>query len=232
MLNTVLIVIAVILGVSCTSCFPMPPVASQEDIREKTERTYHSVVALYTEIRGDEASIFKSVCGGVMHDKYILTAAHCVGSPGGATHFSTFYDYVKDTGNMYEFVVVHQDVKQDAAVLTPSAVLKGRVESAPLGSSKGLIPGGRAATVGHPMGYLYSLSVGVISVPRRAREGAVYIQVDIDVTGGNSGGPLFDSEGKVLGIASALVQSRLHENYLAFFVPVEHYRKVLGKEEK
>ncbi len=78
-----------------------------------------------------------------------------------------------------------------AVVFSPSALLK---------------PGTRVAAVGAPLGLQNSATEGVVSALDREVKGQKYLQIDAALNKGNSGGPVINAEGQVVGIASATVQ--------------------------
>jgi S1-C subfamily serine protease len=133
----------------------------------------------------------------------ILTALHVV---AGASQITlTFADGSTGTGT-----VTSRDEAKDIAVVTADPV--PAVPPAVLGSPGSLRIGSDAYIVGNPFGLYGSMSAGVVSGLDRTfrdpdtqvvREGL--IQVDAAVNPGNSGGPLLDRAGRVVGIVTALL---------------------------
>ena len=116
--------------------------------------------------------------------------------------------------------IVGQDPDTDLAVL--------RVESSGLptlefGDSASLRVGQLAIAVGNPFGFQNSVSVGVISALGRTLPGQSghllegMIQTDVALNPGNSGGPLVDSHGRVIGINTAMVSNA---QGLSFAIPI------------
>jgi S1-C subfamily serine protease len=134
----------------------------------------------------------------------ILTALHVV---EGADHIRlTFAD-----GSTAEGRVTGSDEAQDIAVVTADPV-PAAIPPAALGNPGSLRIGSDAYIVGNPFGLYGSMSSGVVSGLDRTfrdpdadvvREGL--IQVDAAVNPGNSGGPLLDRSGRVVGIVTALI---------------------------
>ena len=83
----------------------------------------------------------------------------------------------------------------------------GDLPAAPLGDSDELRVGGLVYAIGHPWGTLGAVSVGVVSGVVRG-PGASYVQSDVALAPGNSGGPLLDARGEVVGI-NAMIFGRL-----------------------
>jgi S1-C subfamily serine protease len=129
--------------------------------------------------------------------------------------------------------VVGTDPRNDIAVL--------KVEAAPellvpveLGSSAQLQVGQRAIVIGNPFGQFgSSLTVGVVSALDRSLEGqdgrqiTGVIQTDAAINRGNSGGPLLDSSGKVIGINTAIFSPSGTSAGIGFAVPVDTVRRIL-----
>jgi S1-C subfamily serine protease len=133
----------------------------------------------------------------------------------------------------YPAEVVGADPRNDIAVL--------RVEAPPdmlvpveLGTSASLAVGQRAIAIGNPFGQFgRTLTTGVISAVGRTLEGedgrpiTGVIQTDAAINRGNSGGPLLDSSGRVIGINSAIFSPTGASAGVGFAVPVDTVRRIL-----
>ena len=146
----------------------------------------------------------------ISKEGYILTSAHVVttagpeetGEPEAADRvFVGFRD-----GDRVAATVIGWDVFDDVGVLKvdPDA---HALDPVPLGDSARVVVGEPVAALGSPFGNESSLSVGVVSATRRSINSLTSgynvgdaIQTDAPITHGNSGGPLFDARGRVLGI--------------------------------
>jgi S1-C subfamily serine protease len=128
--------------------------------------------------------------------------------------------------------VVGLDPRNDLAVL--------RVQAEPvtlspvtLGTSSGLRVGQWAIAIGNPFGqFERTLTTGVISAVNRTLEGdertiTGVIQTDAAINRGNSGGPLLDSSGRVIGINTAIFSPTGSNAGVGFAVPVDTIRRVL-----
>jgi serine protease Do len=82
--------------------------------------------------------------------------------------------------------------------------------------------------VGNPLGLERSLSEGTITTVSRAFEGLVYIQTNADLNPGNSGGPLFDMAGRVIGVAN---MSARQFGGLGFAIPIHYVRDFIANYE-
>ena len=100
-----------------------------------------------------------------------------------------------------------------------------------LGSSSDLMPGERVVAIGSPHGQTYTVSTGIISglrrnvaVPNRRLNFSGLIQTDASINLGNSGGPLLNIHGELIGINTVMNSSA--EN-IGFAIPVDRVRQVL-----
>ena len=148
----------------------------------------------------------------------VLTAFHVV--DGADTITLTFADGTKSGGT-----VTTQDPEKDIAVVTPDAA--PQVPPAVLGNPNSLAIGSDAYIVGNPFGLTGSMSTGVVSGLdrsfRRKDTGQVIsglIQVDAAVNPGNSGGPLLDANGAVVGIVTALINPTRQDVFIGIGLAV------------
>jgi S1-C subfamily serine protease len=118
-------------------------------------------------------------------------------------------------------------VKVDPAGLT--------LRPLPLGTTRDVTVGEPVAAIGSPFGEERSLSVGVISATDRAIESLTgfstsgALQTDAAINSGNSGGPLLDGGGKVLGINSQIRSSSGSGSGVGFAVPVDVVRQSIAQ---
>jgi regulator of sirC expression with transglutaminase-like and TPR domain len=119
--------------------------------------------------------------------------------------------------------VVATDVHLDLAILRIS---RRDLKPLPLGDSDQLRLGDRIVAMGNPEGLAYSVVDGVVSEPRREIDGVSMIQVAVPIERGNSGGPLLDRQGRVLGLLT--MKSARTEN-LGFAMPVNALKKLIEK---
>jgi S1-C subfamily serine protease len=159
----------------------------------------------------------------------ILTSAHVVTTAGegdddpeGATRlFVAFPD-----GDRVPARLIGWDLYDDVAVLRvePDA---HALQPVPLGDSARVVVGEPVAAMGSPFGNENSLAVGVVSATRRSIDSltsdytvADAIQTDAPITHGNSGGPLFDSRGRVIGINAQIRSESGQAEGVGFAIPI------------
>jgi serine protease Do len=121
--------------------------------------------------------------------------------------------------------VVGTDPAIDVALIKVSGT--GPLEAAPLGNSDELRVGEWVCAIGNPLGYVHSVTVGVVSfIGRKLFDASLddYIQTDAAINFGNSGGPLINARGQVVGINSAL-SSRASN--IGFAVPINQAVAIL-----
>ena len=112
-----------------------------------------------------------------------------------------------DDGRTFDGEVVGRDPLTDVAVVR----LKGKLENLPsvkLGDSDALRVGDWSVAIGNPFGLASSVSLGIISARARDIKASAYdefLQTDAALNPGNSGGPLFNMKGEVIGINTAIV---------------------------
>lgn len=96
-----------------------------------------------------------------------------------------------------------------------------------LGDSEKVAVGERAIAIGNPLGLEHTLTDGLISA-RRLYEGRQWIQISVPISPGNSGGPLFNMRGEVIGIITAQVGGPLaRAQNLNLAVPVDELKRLM-----
>ena len=124
--------------------------------------------------------------------------------------------------------VIGRDVKTDIAVL--QVVPAKPLASTKLGDSSKMRVGDWAMAIGNPFGLGGTLTVGVISATKRDINSGPYdefLQTDASINKGNSGGPLFNMSGEVIGINSAIISPSGGSIGLGFAIPSNEARQVI-----
>ncbi len=134
-------------------------------------------------------------------------------------------------GARYEMEVVGSDPETDLALLRVKNPDQ-EFPSLPLGDSKELRVGEWVMAVGNPLRLEHTVTVGVVSAKGRALGLASdtsfenYIQTDAAINFGNSGGPLVNTHGQVIGINTAI---NARAQNIGFAVPVATAKRILGQ---
>ncbi len=137
---------------------------------------------------------------------YALTSAHVVGDKSEVT--VTLADDTELAAG-----VEQQDDDRDLALLR---LEQENLPAAQFAGSATLKQGAKVAALGSPLGLEGSVTEGVISAVSREIEGNSYLQIDAALNEGNSGGPVIDERGRVIGVATAVIKEA--EN-LGFAIP-------------
>ena len=193
----------------------------------------NSVVAISnrgvtTNIYGQQTQTAASGSGFIIsEDGYVVTNYHVVEGAQKLTVIT--YD-----GNEYVAALVGYDQSNDVALLKVEAT---GLDPVVLGSSEDLIVGDQVVAVGNPLGELTStLTVGYISAKDRTinTDGTYNInmmQTDAAINSGNSGGPLFNMKGEVIGITTAKYSgssgSGASIEGIGFAIPVDDVKGIL-----
>lgn len=177
------------------------------DWESVSKKVSSSVVSIQTQLQGGVAA----GSGAIIDAKngYIITNNHVVESA------KTIYVTLSN-GQIYEASLKGNDATTDIAVIKLNKVPDG-LTAVSFGDSDKLNVGEPTMAIGNPLGYANSASTGIISALNRpvsvasdssgdANNNVVTnaIQVDAAVNQGNSGGPLFNASGEVIGITSSI----------------------------
>jgi serine protease Do len=131
-------------------------------------------------------------------------------------------------GSSYPAKVLGTDPKTDLAVLKISA---GRpLPYVEIGSSKNVAPGEWVVAMGNPFGLGGSVTAGIVSALGRDIGDGPYdrfIQIDAPINEGNSGGPLFDQQGEVIGINTAILSPSGGSVGIGFAIPSDLMKRVV-----
>ena len=154
----------------------------------------------------------------------ILTNAHVLTADPAAT--VTF-----DDGTEVAARVLGRDESSDLAVLEAEEAPRG-VRPLPLGTSAGLVVGDPVIAIGNPFGLERTATTGIVSALKRVItapngfEIQNVIQTDAAINRGNSGGPLLDGGGRVIGINSQIASGSGGNDGIGFAVPIDTIRPI------
>jgi serine protease Do len=138
-----------------------------------------------------------------------------------------------DDGTVLPAKVVGTDPRTDIAVLKIDA--KKPLPFIQLGNSRDVKPGEWVVAMGNPFGLGGSVTAGIVSAVSRDIGAGPYdqfIQVDAPINQGNSGGPLFTQDGKVIGMNTAILSPSGGSVGIGFAIPSDMIRTVTAQLEK
>ncbi len=166
---------------------------------------------------GDQNRIARSLGSGFVIDKsgYIVTNNHVI---EGADEIEVAFP----NGSTYEAKLIGRDPSTDIALLKIEAgkdipfVSFAGTDSARVGEW--------VIAIGNPLGYSSSVAAGIVSARHRQMSMTNYddfIQTDVAINKGNSGGPLFNMDGDVVGVNTAIVSPTGYSVGLSFSIPAD-----------
>ncbi|HEY2622383.1 MAG TPA: DegQ family serine endoprotease [Dyella sp.] len=153
----------------------------------------------------------------ISNDGYILTNNHVVEDADTVT--VRLQDRRTLTAK-----VVGSDPQYDIALLKVDA--KGGLPAVSIGDSRALKPGQWVLAIGSPFGFDYTVTQGIVSAVGRNlgsqdQPYTSFIQTDVPINRGNSGGPLFDLQGRVVGVNSQIYSNTGGYQGVAFSIPID-----------
>lgn len=164
----------------------------------------------------------------------IATNAHVVTTGEGKSIKKASEVYVKFADdNQVEAEIVGFDPNADVALLRLKTLQGLTLRPVELGSSKDVRVGAPVAAIGSPFGEEQSLSVGVVSATDRAIESLTgfstlgAVQTDAAINQGNSGGPLINADGQVIGINAQIRTRSGGGEGVGYAIPVDQVRRSL-----
>jgi len=183
----------------------------------------------------------------VTYDRFFMVPSPAEGAGSGAVidkqgHILTNFHVVEGADkvsvtlpggkNPYEGEVVGTDPDNDIAVLKINAPAE-ELYPVPIGTSENLRVGQRVYTLGNPFGLEGTLTTGIISnlnrtLPsRNEHEMKSIIQTDAAMNPGNSGGPLLDTSGRMIGMNVAIATKTGQNAGLGFAIPINRIRQIV-----
>jgi len=150
----------------------------------------------------------------ISEDGYVITNHHVVS--GADTITVTLNDR-----RVFQARIIGTDALSDVALIKIDAEDLPMVE---FGDSEAVRVGEWVLAIGSPFGLEFSAAAGIVSAKGRAVPGnqtnyVSFIQTDVAINQGNSGGPLFNLEGEVIGINSQILSSTGGSNGVSFAIP-------------
>jgi 2-alkenal reductase len=189
------------------------------------------VVTIYSYFANGERS---QGSGFVVSDEgYVLTNSHVVSNAGaGSTVRGASQVYVVFAdGDRIPGSIVGWDLFDDVGLVKVDPA-DHAVSPVPLGDSSRVVVGEPVAAIGSPFGQESSLAVGVVSATERsiksltsAYDVSGAIQIDAPINHGNSGGPLLNAHGNVIGINAQIRSDSGNAEGVGFAIPINSARR-------
>ena len=211
--------------------------AEAKPLKEVFQQVNPSVVVLVTKVGGFNGSVpgFPAVRGGlgsgivVSKDGLVMTAAHVIQvADEVSVHFLD--------GSQGMAKVVSSALQADVALLKLNHV-PGTLHVAEFGNSDLVSIGDKVFVVGAPYGIDHTLTVGYLS-GRRQSVGICnkltpieFLQTDASINMGNSGGPMFNMDGKLIGIVSHILSQSGGSEGLGFATSINTAKELLIEQE-
>jgi len=197
------------------------------------------VVTIVAEMgSGADNAVRSQGSGFVVSPKgYILTSSHVITSAGDGllpkpanSVFVEFQDHDRAVAK-----IVGWDVFDDVGLIKVDARAH-KLRPVPLGDSAAVVVGEPVAAIGSPFGNENSLAVGVVSATHRSVDSLTSsfdlvdaIQTDAPINHGNSGGPLFDARGRVIGINAQIRSTSGEAEGVGFAVPINSAKRSMAQ---
>jgi putative serine protease PepD len=167
---------------------------------------------------------------------YILTNAHVVYDSGvKASSVTVVFKGTGSATTRVKATIAGIDETSDVALLKVDPAQAPKLVVLQLGDSSKVQAGEAVVAIGNPLGYDFSVTSGIVSATSRnlqSPNGSVIpngIQTDAAINEGNSGGPLIDSSGKVIGINEQIASQSGGNQGLGFAVPIDSAAKVMAQ---
>jgi len=166
--------------------------------------------------------------GFIIHsDGYVITNDHVI----AGEHDITVTVYHNSDGGLerqtYQHVrIVATSSDKDLALLQIMGTDGHAFHALPIGNSNLLRPGQRVFAIGSPLGLERTVSEGIVSLKNRLIQGRLFIQGTAQISPGNSGGPLFNLQGEVIGVNNMKIVGMGAEG-LGFAIPSQRLKNFL-----
>lgn len=211
------------------------------ELYEKRASGVVTIFALFGDTEEEQALTGAQGSGFVVSDDgYVLTNSHVITTAGeaeaqGAPEAAgTVYVQYRN-GERVPAEIVGWDLYDDVGLLKVDPA-DHPVSPVPLGDSSSVIVGEPVAAIGSPFGQESSLSVGVVSATERAIDSLTSdynlvdaIQTDAPINRGNSGGPMFNARGQVIGINAQIRSESGSAEGVGFAIPINAAKRSMDQ---
>ena len=202
---------------------PVQAQVAEKTLEDVIEDVNSSVVSIVADTADTQALGAGIIVGA---DGYVVTNAHVTENADKITVITA-----DDTE--YETELVGSDIKTDIAlvkVLHPNGF-----EPASFADSDSVRVGNTVFAIGNPFGLGNSVSMGIISAKERDIEKGPYddfLQTDASINQGNSGGPLFNMNGEIVGMNTAIFSTNGQDIGVGFATPANQVKWVVSQLKK
>lgn len=216
-------------------------------VADAVEKVLPSVVNIRRVIRRPALSMLFSgdteldgiTCGSgffISRDGLVLTNAHVVSGPEGTDDTDAMLHVTLSSGECYVGKVVAADFLSDIALVKINT--EGHTPVAMLGDSEAVRAGEFVVAVGSPLTLSNSCSFGIVSTIHRDLpmvndepcNGLMYLQLDVAINQGSSGGPCVSLDGEVIGICSMKISGDAEG--IGFAIPMQYATRVVDDLQK
>jgi S1-C subfamily serine protease len=211
------------------------------EIYEKRASGVVTIFALFGDTPEEQALTGAQGSGFVVSDEgYVLTNSHVITTAGEAEAqgppeaAATVYVQYRD-GERVPARIVGWDLYDDVGLLKVDPG-DHPVTPVPLGDSGAVVVGEPVAAIGSPFGQESSLSVGVVSATERAIDSLTSdynlidaIQTDAPINRGNSGGPMFNARGEVIGVNAQIRSESGTAEGVGFAIPINAAKRSMDQ---
>lgn len=224
--------IGLVLSVVCPANNASAQYPSFADLAEKLMPSVVNISSFSalenTDMSSDNTEASESLGSGFIIDKdgYIITNNHVVDKADSIQ--VTLFD-----NQRLEAKLIGKDPKTDLALIKIEA--KAQLQPVTFGDSDKIRVGDWILAIGNPFGLGGSVTAGIVSAKSRDIESGPYdnfIQTDAAINQGNSGGPMFNMNGEVIGISSAIFSTTGASQGIGFAIPVNLADWVVGQLKK
>lgn len=195
---------------------------TQETILEHSVSS--TVVVKYADPVKKEGGMGSGVV--ISSDGYILTVYHNLMKGEVKNYTINLYDDPLD----YKFEIIAISKDQDLALLKLKKLPKNGIHYIEMAKSDTVRVGSTVYIIGNPFGMTWTISKGIVSMAHRMMQDGDYIQTDASMTFGNSGGPIINENGEIVGIVRMMVIAP--NSSLGLGITIERCEKFLNNISK
>ena len=189
----------------------LPTQAEKRLLEDVIDEVNPAVVSIAVDVSEDEQALGAGII--ISADGYVVTNAHVMENAKKIT-------LQIPNGETFAATLVGIDEKTDIALLKVKNPLN--LEAGHFGDSDAIRVGNQVFAIGNPFGLGNSVSLGIISAKERDIDKGPYdnfLQTDAAINQGNSGGPLFNMDGKIIGMSTAIFSEDGKNTGVGFATP-------------